>query len=86
MTISGGEIAYFLFTCKKTFQSVVYPATMYLQKTNTVKNTVSEEEILSKTLNPKPKESSELQEILILLKSIEARVTKYIQEKSIFDE
>jgi cobalamin biosynthesis Mg chelatase CobN len=53
---------------------------------NKVKKTVSEEEILSKTLKPKQKESSELQEILILLKSIEARVCKYIQEKSIFDE
>jgi hypothetical protein len=54
---------------------------------NKVKKTVSEEEILSKTLKPTPKkESSELQEILILLKSIETRVEKYVKEKSIFDE
>lgn len=49
-------------------------------------NKVSEEDILSKTLKTKPNESSELQEILILLKSIEARVEKYVKEKSIFDE
>ena len=38
--------------------------------------------------SPKPKktESSELEEILKLLKSIEKRVSEYIKEKSIFDE
>jgi len=57
-----------------------------LKAKKTKENKVSEEDILSKTLKPKPNESSELQEILVLLKSIEKRVEKYIQEKSIFDE
>lgn len=35
---------------------------------------------------PKNNESSELEEILILLKKIEKRVTDYIKEKSIFGE
>lgn len=35
--------------------------------------------------NPKS-ESSELQEILVLLKTIEKRVSDYIKEKSLFDE
>ena len=44
-----------------------------------------ESEVLSKTLQPKA-ELSELQEILKTLKSLEARVTEYIRERSIFDE
>jgi hypothetical protein len=44
-----------------------------------------EVEVLSKTLEPKT-EKSELQEILKTLKSLEARVTEYIRERSIFDE
>lgn len=45
------------------------------------------EDVLSKTLKPTVKtESSELQEIIVLLKLIEKRVSTYIQEKSIFSE
>ena len=52
-----------------------------------VANSIIEEDVLSKTLKPTVKtESSELQEIIVLLKSIEKRVNTYIQEKSIFSE
>jgi hypothetical protein len=55
------------------------------KKTTNKVNKIDEEIILSSTVH-KNTEKSELQEILIVLKTIEKRVTDYINERSIFDE
>ena len=44
-----------------------------------------EEYVLSPSV-PKKSESSELKEILSILKNVEKRISEYIKEKSIFDE
>jgi hypothetical protein len=55
-------------------------------KKNTNKiNKITEEQIISPTVQKKT-EKSELQEILVALKTIEKRVADYIKERSIFDE